>query len=381
MTKKMMRVAVVMPLAHQQGGAEALFLHLLRQRSRRFELVCVFLQEGPLVQEVRDLGYETFVRRTTRLTDPLNYVTTVSWLRDWLKHQKPAAVFSWMLKAHLYVGVAAAGLRLRTLWFQHGISHGGRMDRLATALPADLILCCSIASQDAQRGLSAKRKTAVCYPGVVFPTLNPFGRREAREKLDLDVHANIIGMVARLERWKGVHILVEAARIVGRTLPSTYFFIVGGEHPRDPAYAAYVRQLAADSSLQDRIYFAGQRPATEVPLWQASADIIVHPVTGEEPFGMAVAEAMGMGRVVVASDAGGPREIIHNREDGFLVPRGDAEALAEQLVSLLKDMQQLHPVERKAFERGRSFSVPIFVDRIDELLSEVAGSNIHPLSS
>jgi len=275
-----------------------------------------------------------------------------------------------MLKAQFYVGVAAVGLRLKTLWFQHGIPQGGKLDRLVTALPVDLILCCSFASQDRQNGIWPRRKTAVCYPGVVFPTQTPIMRSEARELLHLDANANIVGMVARLERWKGAHILIEAAQIVSRTLPGTYFFIVGGDHPRDPSYADSIRQMAADSGLEDHFILAGQRPAAEVPLWQASADIIVHPVTGEEPFGMAIAEAMGMQRVVVASDRGGPREIIQAGENGFLVPRGDATALAVELVRLLQDPGTLRRIEPKAFERGRTFSVPTFAGRVEDLLTE-----------
>ncbi len=359
-----------MPLAHQQGGAESLLLHLLSYGSTQHDLLCIFLQEGPLVDKVRSWGYNTLVCSTTRLTDPLNYLSTILWLRDCLRRENIEAVLSWMLKAHFYVGVAAMGLRLKTLWFQHGIPQGGKLDRLATALPVDLILCCSRASQDGQNGVTPRRKTAVCYPGVVFPTTAPLVKADARELLQLDPHANIVGMVARLERWKGAHILIQAAHIVSRTLPETYFFIVGGDHPRDIAYAESIRQMAADSKLGNHIILAGQRPATEVPLWQASADIIVHPVTGEEPFGMAIAEAMGMQRVVVASDRGGPREIIQAGENGFLVPRGDAVALAAELVRLLQDPEALRRVEPKAFARGRSFSVSTFAHRVEQLLTE-----------
>ena len=369
MRQKTNRIGIVMPLAHQQGGAEALFLHLLRQYSKRYTLQCVFLQEGPLVEQVRGWGYETFVIPATRLTDPLNYLSTVLALRRWIRREKPDAVFCWMLKAHLYVGVAAILSGTRTLWFQHGISGGGKIDRIGTRLPADRILCCSAASQAAQDLLPPGRPTSICYPGVSFPSERPLPAKESRTQLNLSPGARIVGMVARLERWKGAHIFVEAAQIVSASLPGTYFFIVGGEHPRDPAYAEQIRQMAADSGLGEHFILAGQRPAAEVPLWQASADIIVHPITGEEPFGMAVAEAMGMGRVVVASDEGGPREIIQDGVNGFLVPRGDKDALAAQLIRLLQNPDEIKRVEANAFERGRSFSIPVFVDRVDALLT------------
>ena len=85
---------------------------------------------------------------------------------------------------------------------------------------------------------------------------------------------------------------------------------------------------------------------------------------------MAVAEAMGMGRVVVASDEGGPREIIQDGINGFLVPREDESALATLLIRLLQDSEELRRVAANAFSRGRRFSIAVFAQRMDELLAE-----------
>jgi glycosyltransferase involved in cell wall biosynthesis len=370
MQKERSRIGIVMPLAYQQGGAEALLLHLLRHGSARYEFFCVFLQDGPLVEQVQGWGYKTFVVRTTRLTDPLNYLSTIAWLRRWIIREKPDAVISWMPKAHLYVGVAAALSGVKKIWFQHGISGGGKIARITAKIPADRVLCCSAASKAAQDRVPPRRLTSICYPGVSFPAPIPIPYAQARAELGFAPQSRIVGMVARLERWKGAHIFIRAATIVSEALPGTFFFIVGGEHPRDPAYAEHIRQMAKDSGLKDRLILAGQRPASEVPLWHASADIIAHPVTGEEPFGMAVAEAMGMGRVVVASDEGGPREIIQDGIDGFLVPREDENALATLLIRLLQDSEELRRVAANAFSRGRRFSVAVFAQRMDELLAE-----------
>jgi glycosyltransferase involved in cell wall biosynthesis len=364
------RIGIVMPLAQQQGGAELVLLHLLSQGSKRFDFFCVFLEEGPLVEQVRSLGYRTFVTQTTRLSDPENYIFTIFWLRRLFKREKPDAVLSWMPKAHLYVAPAAAMLRTKTLWFQHGMMHKSRINRVIMAFPANKVLCCSLASQASQDQLRPRRKTAVCYPGVRFPTAEPIPASQARAQLGFNKDAQIIGMVARMERWKGHHVFVEAARIVNAACPGTYFFIVGGVHPRDPAYAEEIREMSAKTGLADHFILAGQRPASEVPLWQASADLIVHPVTGQEPFGMAVAEAMGMGKVVVASSSGGPEEIIEDAVSGFLVPKGDAAKLAATVIWLLKNPEELRRIEPAAFLRGRSFSTERFAERVDDLLAE-----------
>ncbi|GGH09239.1 hypothetical protein GCM10011586_27120 [Silvibacterium dinghuense] len=175
-------------------------------------------------------------------------------------------------------------------------------------------------------------------------------------------------MVSRWERWKGVHVFLEAIAKLTALEPETSFFIVGGPHPRDPDYAHEIETMAARLNLGDRLILAGQRPADEVPLWLASADLIVHPCIGTEPFGMAVAEAMGMGRTVIASNTGGIPEIIRHGKDGFLIPPGDSTELADIMLRLLRDPALRAETGKQARERGRSFSVDRFADRIDSLL-------------
>jgi len=364
------RIGIVMSLGHQQGGAELALVHMLANGSKRYEIVCAFLKEGPLVEQARSMGYRTVVRQTKRLRDAGDFAATVLWLRRWFKTENPDAVLSWMSKAHLYVAPAAVRSGVKTLWIQWAITHNFRIDRIITRLPTSRILCCSLASQAAQSKVKPKRQSSVFYPGVAFPSPEPIPMREARAQLGLDQKARIVGMVARLERWKGQHVFVEAAGLVQAACPGTYFFIVGGAHPRDLAYAEEIRTMAAQSGLGDHLILAGQRPSPEVPLWQASADLIVHPVTGDEAFGMAVAEAMGMGKVVVASRSGGPEEIIENGVNGFLVPRGDAVELAATVSRLLQNPAEIERVESSAFLRGRSFSIERFASRIEDLVAE-----------
>ena len=115
---------------------------------------------------------------------------------------------------------------------------------------------------------------------------------------------------------------------------------------------------------------ARQRPAAEIPLWQASADLIVHPVTSPEPFGMAICEAMGMGKGVVASALGGPLEIIEDGKSGVLISPNDVNAIVRTVAWLLADDPRREALARAAIERGRSFSIEAFAHRFESLLSE-----------
>ena len=77
-------IGIVMPLGSQQGGAEALLQHFLRHGNHRYEYVCAFLEDGPLVAEARALGYDTTVFPTTHLSHLSNYLKTLpSTKRGW----------------------------------------------------------------------------------------------------------------------------------------------------------------------------------------------------------------------------------------------------------------------------------------------------------
>ena len=362
-------VGIIMPLAHQQGGAENLLLHWLQQGSEKYMLVCAFLQDGPMVEIARKLGLQADVIPASRLTDVSNYLRTVRELRRWMRREKLSLVFSWMPKAHLYVAAASLGTGIPRLWFQHGIPAPDMLNRLISRLPTDGVPCCSAASQAAQRRLSPVDRTTVCYPGVIFPAELPT-REDARQTLGIPAEARLVGMIARWERWKGVHVFLEAIQSSAAAFPDAIFFVAGGEHPRDPGYAAELRALADKANLGQQLRLLGQIPSAQVPVWLSAADLIVHPVTGAEPFGMAVAEAMGTGRVVIASNSAGPAEIIQDDVNGVLVPTGDAAALSAAIERMLTSPERLRLMGQAAYVRGRSFSVARLSERLDEVISQ-----------
>jgi glycosyltransferase involved in cell wall biosynthesis len=79
--------------------------------------------------------------------------------------------------------------------------------------------------------------------------------------------------------------------------------------------------------------FLGHR--RDVNALMNACDAVVHASVESEPWGLVVAEGMAAGRVVIASAAGGPLEMIENRRNGLLVPPGDAFVLAAALEEVL----------------------------------------------
>ena len=357
----MKHCAIIMPIAHQRGGAEAMLMHLLRENSVRpmLDLSVFFLEDGPMVEHAKSLGYVVTVMNAGRLTELHHYVRTIWKLRRELRRQRIDLVLSWMAKAQLYGGAASLGFGMPVFWFQHGISSGGWMDRLSATLPTSGIFACSGIAAQAQQIISPQRPVVVCYPAVDLAHLENarlLGQAYWRTHLGLSAQAPIVGMVARMERWKGIDVFIKMVVQLARYHPDLHAFVVGGRHSLDPEYARELYALAAETGLGERLRLVGQRPLEDVAGWWCACDVAIHPVVGAEPFGMGIVEAMAMGKPVIASALGGPAEIIQDQVNGFLCAPGDVDGLVRATQRILADPELGHSLGQAGRARAMEFS-------------------------
>src|SRR4051794_24865793 len=174
-----------MPVATRRGGAELTLLHLLMQADASTRWCVVFLEDGPMVDEVQRLGVTALVVRTNRVRDLRTSLRAIHDLADAIRRWKPHIVLSWMTKGHLYAGPIAAYLGIPAVWFQHGFpKRGDPIDRVATLLPARAGLSPSEAVSVAQMRLGPRRPVNGTYPGVDAGAVGP-RRAEILEQLAL----------------------------------------------------------------------------------------------------------------------------------------------------------------------------------------------------
>lgn len=348
-----MKVAIVMPLAEQRGGAELMLIHLLQANrcSGEVDYRIAFLEDGPLVGEAAARGYPAQVFPAGRLRQGHRYLSALIRLGRWMRREKADAVMSWMAKAHLYAGPAAWSAGIPAVWWQHGMPEGGRLDRLTVRLPAQAVFCCSHTVRAVQERMRPARSMQVINPAVDlgrFDASRLPSVPEARRSLDLPTDRPVIGMVARLQRWKGVHVFLEAAAHLARTHPEAVFVVVGGTHALEPGYADVLARHVRDGGLGSRVRLVGYQ--LDTALWMQAMDVVAHASIEPEPFGMVVIEAMALGKLVIASRAGGPLEIVEDGVDGLLTEPGDANALAAAMERGLADT----PVNRAMRAAARS---------------------------
>jgi glycosyltransferase involved in cell wall biosynthesis len=180
------------------------------------------------------------------------------------------------------------------------------------------------------------RQIHVIYPPLDLAVFNLTRRSTlTRTAFGVPESSPCFGIVGLLVAWKGQDVFLQAAKRVLEQVPDAYAFVIGGAPRGGRAYEEMLRALAAELGIAERVIFTGFR--SDVPDMLKLLHVVAHASVKTEPFGRVIAEAMAMGRPVVAAKAGGPTEIIDDGRTGFLVPTRDDEALANRIAALLRD--------------------------------------------
>jgi glycosyltransferase involved in cell wall biosynthesis len=180
----------------------------------------------------------------------------------------------------------------------------------------------------------------------------------------------LIGMIGRINRWKGQDYLVDVAREVILLDPRAIFVIVGDAFKGEEILVERLKERLASRELQGKVLLLGFRK--DVPEIHSAFDIYVHPSTQPEPFGFVVAEAMSAGKPVVANNLGGVREIIVNGLTGFLVDPKEKTQMVEAIVNLARDRELRDRMGRAGRKRIiEKFSMDQFKEKMDFLWNSV----------
>jgi glycosyltransferase involved in cell wall biosynthesis len=327
-----MHILITVPWAEPWGGAEAMLQAILdgaQEEGHRLELV--FFESGSWPVALADAGFRVDVIEAGRLRQAHRWAATVFRLARMLRRRQPDLILNWAAKTQLYGSPAAvlAGMADRIIWWQQAIPpRRGWLDVCATRLPVAAIGCYSTAAAHAQAQLSPARRTFVVGAGAPIPV-------ESSEpvRLELPAAVPIVGLVGRLQPWKGQDRLLRAQVLLRERGVRMHTVIVGGDAwGLSSEYAASLPSLVEDLGLAGEVTLTGQVPDAGPYIEQM--DILVN-ASDPEPFGIVLLEGMSRGVAVMAVDSGGPSEFIENGRTGVLAASGEPGALADALQPLL----------------------------------------------
>ena len=184
-------------------------------------------------------------------------------------------------------------------------------------------------------------------PAIVHSIYNPIDMSKQKEadqfvsKLDARIldHLStnhVVGFVGRISEDKGIQLFLYAMQEVLNKRHDIIGVVIGDSDPRkkkkEKNYLVLMKELASQLGISNRVIFLGFR--SDARRLMQSFNVFVLP-SDEEPWGRVICEALIAGVPVVATEAGGAREIIQSGESGLLVPPRNPEALGNAVMKLL----------------------------------------------
>jgi glycosyltransferase involved in cell wall biosynthesis len=367
----MTHVLLVHASSSSRQGGSATFLRTLAEyfRSNGVALTLVFLERGALAEEFAGRGFDVVALDAGRVRNVPRSIGAVRAIQQLIRARGITTVFSNGAFEHLYGGMAAWLTGVPSVWYCHACARrSDRTVRLATLVRANAVLTHSEYTK-ALLAECGKVSATVVYPGVGIPAMNGSGTH-LREELGIRPDAPVVSMVAVFMECKGQRVFVRAAARIRDAVPGCKFLLAGdAPFERHRRYADEIRRLVEELGLADSVMFLGFRRDAAAVI--GASDVVVHPSTEPEPFGIVLLEAMALGKPVVSIATGGAGEIVGSGEAAVLVPPCDAEATAAACVMLLQNPalgQQLGSAGRQLVERR--FSVETMGREVMRCLAE-----------
>ncbi|MDE3126733.1 MAG: glycosyltransferase, partial [Gemmatimonadota bacterium] len=293
------------------GGVEAMLVVLAREAAARPDLTPEFALcfDGRLAQELRACGATVHILGAVRASRPASVMRARRALRTVLKERRPDFVMCHSAWSYSMFGVTARRQYLPVGFWLHDAVRGRHWtERWAKRRTPDIVIYNSRYTGETVGSVFAGARSALVHCPVAPPVRHKGDRDAVRQELGVPADAVVIVQVGRLERWKGHPLLLHALGFLGE-LPGWECWIVGGaQRATERAYESQLRTLAVSRGVRTRVRFLGER--SDVPRVLAAADIFCQPNAQAEPFGVAIIEALYSELPVVASDMGGPSEIL-----------------------------------------------------------------------
>lgn len=187
-----------------------------------------------------------------------------------------------------------------------------------------------------------------------------------RSEIGVDAETPLVGSFSRLSYWKGQHVLLEALQ----KLPQVHALIVGKALFGEDEYVSQLHALAASPELAGRVHWVGFR--SDIPALMKACSIVAHTSTEPEPFGRVIVEGQLAKRPVIATNAGGAKELIDDGVTGRLVEPKDAIALRSAIQELIESPNVAHHLADQGYRHAcQQFSLTMLLTQFHSALSDV----------
>lgn len=365
----MIRVAILSAAAELGGAERSLLTFLEAAPEGAMEPLVLMPRQGPLGDflSAANVPWQVVpmppsLLRLSRQNSRLSVSTMASLLvqapgylfslAQAIRRFNPAVLYTNGIKSHITGALLGPLLGVPAVWHLRDNWGGALVGRLADLGPRRIIANSRATAAFLQKDMKHPQKVVVVHNAVDVEEFTPEG-----DAVPLAPAGPKVGLVAALARWKGHLLLLQAAEKILSEFPAARFYFVGGaiyDTVAEMGYEEELRRLIAAQGLSGQVVLTGFQ--AKMAPWYRALDIVVNASIRPEPFGRTLLEAMSCGKAVAGPDAGGIPEFVHHGENGLLYEMGNAAALAEAVLALLRE-----PARRQALgAAGREMAVQRF---------------------
>ncbi len=363
-------------------GASKIFLltaSVLKQNG--IGLVVVLSEEGPLSQQMQELGIRVeFVRlgviRRKYFNAPglFNRIKVMynayKKLASLAKNEGVTHIYS--NTAAVWVGALLARKRKYThIWHLHEII--GRPEWFSAMMGklvqngSDEVIAVSGAVKAHWEKYISGNKLHLVYNGIDYNAYL-YETKNLREELGIPKEACVIGMVGRVNSWKGQEYFLQISEELNKKFLDLHFLLVGDAFPGEECLFDGLEQKILEKTFKDKIHNLGFRQNISQVL--ATMDIFILPSILPDPFPTVVLEAMAAAKPVFATAHGGALEMIEEGRTGYHIPWDNASAAAEKVEKLIENKNQIENIGLNARRSVlENFSLPAYGNKIIKIFS------------
>jgi len=342
-------------------GASKIFLESVRAlKHAGFGVVVVLSEDGPLVEELNAWKADVHIhklgilrRKYFNARGLLNRVKTTlkakAFLEELMVKKNITHIYS-NTSAVLVGAFLARKKRVKHIWHLHEILFSPRwfVRRMGKIINrnADKVIVVSQAVWDNWKDKVDESKMLLLHNGIDYqPYLQ--SKTNIRTEIPGSEGKILIGMIGRINHWKGQSYFLDIAQKLVQTHDNVHFVVVGDAYPGTEHFVTEMEQKIKNSGLQAHVSYLGFRK--DIPEILNALDIFVLPSILPDPFPTVILEAMASGKPVVATAHGGAKEMILEGETGLLIPWDNPGSAAEAISDLVNNKE----MNEKMGEKGR----------------------------
>lgn len=368
-------------------GADIVLLELLKNLDKsKFKPYVVLPCNGPLVEKLKEnkievevINYPILRRKYFNIAGILNYTT------DYLKYSKKINEIVKEKKidiVHINTAAVLEGIYIKKktktplVWHIHEIIVKPKfMHKFISYLiskNADEVITVSNAVKSHLEYTGYFNKgVKVIYNGVDNDVYSPKNESDyIREELNIPRDVKIVGMVGRINSWKGQYDFLKALDVVLDKHCNVYAMLVGGVFEGEEWRIDELKNIIEGMKHKDRVVFSDYRK--DIKNIHSLYDIFVLPSTNPDPLPTVVLESMASGNPVVGYKHGGVCEMVKDGYNGLLANVGDTNDLAYKIDKILSDKKLEKSMGENSLSRQlKTFSLRSYIKSFEKIYEEI----------